>query len=305
MALRAPPITGQSLVSVKTLSFSANRPCTSRVRKSSFLGSGGGALRLTYNDRIRCNSLGGGSLGSQMNLFARVGRIVKSYMNSVLSYFEDPEKILEQAVQDMNNDLVKLRQATASVMASQKQIEIKYKDAHQASEAWYKRAQFHLSKGEEGLARAALQQKKHFLHNKSVLKAQLDQQIGIVDTLISKTQLLERKIQEANLKKDALQARSTAAKATIKVQEMMGTVGNGSGLSAFERMEEKVLSMEFQAEAHNNLTTDDIDEKFNMLEGYSVEDELAELKRKQLIQSTKGELPPGRAAVPLNTMLQL
>lgn len=46
-----------------------------------------------------------------------------------VSNAEDPEKILEQAVEDMQNDLVKMRQASAQVMASQKQIERKYEQA--------------------------------------------------------------------------------------------------------------------------------------------------------------------------------
>lgn len=40
---------------------------------------------------------------------------MQSYANAVLSSFEDPEKILEQAVLEMNDDLTKMRQATAQV----------------------------------------------------------------------------------------------------------------------------------------------------------------------------------------------
>jgi len=41
--------------------------------------------------------------------------LMQSYANAIISSFEDPEKILEQAVLDMNNDLIKVRQATAQV----------------------------------------------------------------------------------------------------------------------------------------------------------------------------------------------
>lgn len=41
--------------------------------------------------------------------------LLQSYANAILSSFEDPEKILEQAVLEMNDDLVKMRQATAQV----------------------------------------------------------------------------------------------------------------------------------------------------------------------------------------------
>jgi hypothetical protein len=41
--------------------------------------------------------------------------VMQSYANAALSVFEDPEKILEQAVLEMNDDLTKMRQATAQV----------------------------------------------------------------------------------------------------------------------------------------------------------------------------------------------
>lgn len=40
---------------------------------------------------------------------------MQSYANAIISSFEDPEKILEQAVLEMNDDLTKMRQATAQV----------------------------------------------------------------------------------------------------------------------------------------------------------------------------------------------
>lgn len=40
---------------------------------------------------------------------------MQSYANAIVSSFEDPEKILEQAVLEMNDDLTKMRQATAQV----------------------------------------------------------------------------------------------------------------------------------------------------------------------------------------------
>uniref|UniRef100_A0A7N2MWE2 Uncharacterized protein n=1 Tax=Quercus lobata TaxID=97700 RepID=A0A7N2MWE2_QUELO len=62
----------------------------------------------------------------------------------------------------MNDDLTKMRQATAQVLASQKQLENKYKAAQQASEDWYRRAQLALQKGEEDLAREALKRRKSY-----------------------------------------------------------------------------------------------------------------------------------------------
>ncbi|CAJ2679112.1 unnamed protein product [Trifolium pratense] len=240
---------------------------------------------------------GGGAIGAGMNLFERFSRVVKSYANAALSVFEDPEKILDQAVLEMNDDLTKMRQATAQVLASQKRLENKYKAAQQASEEWYGRAQLALQKGEEDLAREALKRRKSYADNAGALKAQLDQQKGVVDNLVSNTRLLESKIQEARSKKDTLKARAQSAKTATKVSEMLGNVNTSSALSAFEKMEEKVMTMESQAEALGQLTSDDLEGKFAMLESSSVDDDLAQLK-KELSGSSKqkGELPPGRSS---------
>ncbi|KAF5745862.1 membrane-associated protein VIPP1 chloroplastic [Tripterygium wilfordii] len=139
------------------------------------------------------------------------------------------------------------------------------------------------------------------MDNADAMRAQLDQQKGIVDNLVSNTRLLESKIQEARSKKDTLKARAQSAKTATKVSEMIGNVNTSSALSAFEKMEEKVLAMESQAEALNQLTTDDLEGKFALLESSSVDDDLATLKKELSGSSKKGELPPGRTAVASNT----
>ncbi|KVH99510.1 PspA/IM30 [Cynara cardunculus var. scolymus] len=289
MALRA-PVAGLSIAST-TLQDSSSRIGVCRVStcRTSFFGSGVGALkvrgvRLAHPSSTRCNSHG----GIRMNLFDRFTRVVKSYANALISTFEDPEKILEQAVTEMNDDLIKMRQATAQVLASQKRMENKYKSAEQASEDWYRRAQLALGKGDEDLAREALKRRKSYADNAASLKTQLDQQKGVVDNLVNNTRLLESKIQEAKSKKDTLKARAQSAKTATKVTEMLGNVNTSSALSAFEKMEEKAL---------NQLTTDDLEGKFAMLESSSVDDDLASLKKELSGSTKKGELPPGRTAV--------
>ncbi|XP_031401880.1 membrane-associated protein VIPP1, chloroplastic-like [Punica granatum] len=303
MAMKAPPITGLSLASLPP---STRRPSAVAFRSSFFNSPAGaglrvGGVRVAFSDRLRCNGHRGGSLGAGMNLFDRFARVIKSYANAIISSFEDPEKILEQAVLEMNDDLVKMRQATAQVLASQKQLQNKCKAAENASEDWYKRAQLALSKGDEDLAREALKRRKSYADNAAALRAQLDQQKTVVDNLVSNTRLLESKIQEAKSKKDTLRARAQSAKTATKVSEMLGNVNTSSALSAFEKMEEKVLAMESQAEALNQLTSDDLEGKFALLESSSVDDDLTNLKKELSGATKKGDLPPGRSAVATNS----
>ncbi|KAG7996518.1 hypothetical protein I3843_01G164600 [Carya illinoinensis] len=303
MSAKVHIFTGLTLASAPASSFqlsSSSSHSLCMVRKpltTSFFGRGGmrkvTGIRITTFNQSRSRQRGG-SLAAGMNLFDRFSRVVKSYANAIISSFEDPEKILEQTVLEMNDDLTKMRQATAQVLASQKQLENKYKAAQQASEDWYRKAQFALKKGEEDLAREALKRRKSYADNANALKAQLDQQKTVVENLVSNTRLLESKIQEARSKKDTLKARAQSAKTANKVSEMLGNVNTSNALSAFEKMEEKVLAMESQAEAVGQLTTDDLEGKFALLEGSSVDDDLANLKKELSGSSKKGELPPGR-----------
>lgn len=233
-----------------------------------------------------------------MNIFQRVARIVSSYVNAAVSSAEDPEKLLDQTVVEMSEDLSKMRQATAQVLASQKQLENKYKQAQATSDDWYRRAQLAVSKGDDVLAKEALKRRKDYESNASALKQQLDAQKGVVDKLITNTRLLESKIQEAKSKKDTLKARAQSAKTATKVNEMLGNINTSSALAAFEKMEEKVMSLEAESDALTQLGTDDLSSKFAQLEADTGDDELAKLKREMLSppKSKKTEeLPAGRS----------
>ena len=58
-----------------------------------------------------------------MGLLDRLSRLIRSNLNDFVSKAEDPLKILDQSVADMQEDLVKLRQAVAMAIASQKRLE--------------------------------------------------------------------------------------------------------------------------------------------------------------------------------------
>lgn len=229
-----------------------------------------------------------------MGLFDRVSRVVRSNLNAAVSAAEDPEKILEQAIIDMQEDLVQLRQAVATAIASQKRVQQQHNQAQTEADNWQRRAQLALQKGDENLAREALSRKKVQAETATALKTQLDQQSGTVDTLKRNLIALEGKISEAKTKKDMLRARAQAAKANEQLQRTVGSLGTGSAMSAFERMEEKVLQMEARSQASAELAGADLESQFAQLEsGGDVDAELAAMKAQLLggTSSNQAELP--------------
>ncbi|MDY7023645.1 MAG: PspA/IM30 family protein [Cyanobacteriota bacterium] len=219
-----------------------------------------------------------------MGLFDRLWRVIRANINSLISQAEDPEKILEQTVMDMQEDLVQLRQAVAQAIATQKRTERQHSQAQTTAEEWYRRAQLALQKGEEKLAREALTRRKTYLETETVLSNQLEQQVHVVDQLKQNMRKLESKISEAKAKKDLFVARARSAKASEKLNEILGNTSTGGALEAFEKMEEKVMQLEARSEAMSEVSSNDLEQQFKALESddSDVDAELAAMKAKML-----------------------
>jgi phage shock protein A len=230
-----------------------------------------------------------------MGLFDRLKRVVSANVNDLINKAEDPEKMLEQAILEMQEDLVQLRQGVAQAIAAQKRTEKQYNDAQNEVNKWQRNAQLALQKGDENLARQALERKKTFNDTSTALKTSLDQQVVQVETLKKNLVQLESKISEAKTKKEMLKARITAAKAQEQLGTMVGSMNSSSAMAAFERMEEKVLMQEARAQSTAELVGADLESQFARLEGSSdVDDELAALKASMLppAAAPQGQLPP-------------
>ena len=233
-----------------------------------------------------------------MGFFDRLGRLVRANANAALSAAEDPVKILDQSVADMQADLVKLRQAVATAIASQKRIQNQADKADAQAKTWYERAELALKKGEEDLAREALGRRKTCQDTATALQGQLQSQCGQVDQLKKSLVQLESKIAEAKTKKDMLKARAQAAKAQEQLQSAVGSLGTNSAMAAFEKMEEKVQALEARSQAAAELAGADLESQFAALEGApEVDSELEALKGKLSGSSDAPSLPAGAEGV--------
>jgi phage shock protein A len=227
-----------------------------------------------------------------MGLIDRILRIIRATINNLISQAEDPEKILEQSVMDMQEDLLHMRQAVAQAIATQKRTERQFSQAETTAQEWYQRAQLALQKSDENLARQALTKRKSYRDTANAMEIHLQQQTELVNRMKQDMRLLEGKIAEAKTKKDLYIARARSAQATQKMNEMLGNINTKGASNAFERMEEKVLQLEAQAEAVGELNSSQLENKFAALQGADeIENELAAL-RTQI--GSENQLPPAK-----------
>ena len=195
---------------------------------------------------------------------------------------EDPEKMIEQAVIDMQNDLVRIRQSYAEVSATQKRMENQRKQALTSATEWYDRAKLAVEKGDDDLAKEALQRRNLQLEIVENLEKQLVVQAEATNKLYSSMGELEVKISEAKRQKDTFVARAKTAKTSMEVNDMLASISGKSSMEVFERMKEKVESLEVQAEISSSMRIDggdSVESKFRRLEkGDEIDAELQSLK---------------------------
>jgi phage shock protein A len=231
--------------------------------------------------------------------------VAKANANSILQRFEDPEKVMTQALEDMQNDLVRIRQTYAEVTATQRRMTNSKRQLESQADDWYSRAQLALKKNNEGLAREALARREALQTQAKSIQEQINVQANNIDNLYEGMQALEKKILEARGKKDQMSARAKTAKTTQKVNDMLSGLTGRTSMDAFNKMEEKVLALEAAAEISNEMAqtmmsralapsftendgASDIEMKFRMLESSNAVDrELEKLKAKMLPAASK------------------
>ncbi|MGM7636873.1 PspA/IM30 family protein [Bacillus sp. Hm123] len=215
--------------------------------------------------------------------FKRVKTYVGSELNAALDKAEDPVKMLDQFMREMEADIREAETAVAKQIANEKMLKKKFDDASQMAEKRQQQAIEALEAGNEDLARRALEDKKVHEGQAESMRAAYEQAASDANVLREKLDEMKQEYQEMKVKKDTLKARAESAKTRTKMNRTMSSVGSDESRRGFERMEEKVLQYEAEAETSEDLRSSSrsLDDELKALKSNSaVDDELAALKKK-------------------------
>src|ERR1700690_1076295 len=232
-----------------------------------------------------------------MGIFSRLAQLIQSNLNDLISRSEDPEKMLNQVVLDMNNQLVEAKKQVAASIADEKRLAKQYEQEAANAQEWERRAMMALRAGNEPLAKEGLARKREHDELAATYQEQWTKQKAAVDQLKKALRLLSDKIEEAKRKRNVLVARKKRAGAQKALQETMSGLRDHSAFETFDRMAQKIDQLEAEAEAQGEiaeeLTGDALATQFQQLEHtHSAEEDLVALKRKM------GILPPVEAGAP-------
>ena len=221
-----------------------------------------------------------------MGILTRFKDIMSSNINALLDKCEDPEKMIDQLLRNLNQDLGNVKSETASVMADAKRAERAVNEIIADIEKQQSFAEKAVLAGNDADARAFLTRKTELETRKTTLdmeaettKQSAEQMKQLNDKLIADIKVLETK-------RDALKSKLKVASAQEKINKMTSSIGDAnSSMDAFSRLEEKVNKKLDTANAMSELNAPkdelkDLESKYSSTPTTAVEDDLAALKAK-------------------------
>ena len=235
-----------------------------------------------------------------MSIFSRFSTMIKSNINDLISRAEDPEKMLNQIIVDMRDQLAKAKREVAGAIADERKLQRQMADASKERQAWEKRAMLAVQQGRDDLAKQALVRQQEHAEQAAALEQTWQAQAAETEKLKGSLRQLNDKIEEAKRKRNLLIAKQKRAQAQRRIHETMSGLSDTSAFEAFNRMADKIEEEErrnlAQAEVTEALTGDTLETEFVRLEagseGAGVDDKLLALKAKMgLIAAPEEEKP--------------
>jgi phage shock protein A len=192
-----------------------------------------------------------------MGIFDRLSTLLKSNLNDLISSAENPEKMLNQILLDMRNQLARAKQQVAAAIADEKRLRDQADAEFRQADDWEKRAMLAVQQGRDDLARQALLRGQEHLAHGQQLATTWESHRQETEKLKQSLRDLNDKIEEAKRKKNLLVARQRRAEAQARISQTMSGLSENSAFEAFNRMEERITASERQLQA-----AQEIDEEF-------------------------------------------
>lgn len=219
-----------------------------------------------------------------MSLLDRVSTLLRANLNDLVEKAEDPERMLKQIVLDMENQLMQVKTQVAIAIADQHLLEKKRGEHEQQAAEWRRKAELAVQKGQDDLARAALE--RALSHDQLVVgfTTQAEDQKHEADSLRQALHKLEQKLSETRAHSEMLIAEHRRAKVVGRATKARQIVGTDQE-HAMGRMKSKVhIKSAENAAASEILSPETLEDKFMALESEDkVELLLKEMKSRRAL----------------------
>ncbi len=216
-----------------------------------------------------------------MGILDRISQVLRSNVNDMLDRAEDPEKMLNQILRDMEDSLRQGQSQVADQIAQEKMIQMDLDTAKKNADEWGKKAELAVSKGMDDLAREGLHRQADYEAQVDIYQKQLDAQHQAVQKLKADLDALQAKYEDARRNKDALIARAKRASAQQQISAASQKLSAVDYSSDLARMQRRIQEQEARVAADEEIKKSTVDDQFQQLgDQDEVEKRLAALKQK-------------------------
>lgn len=231
-----------------------------------------------------------------MGILQKLSTLLRSNINDLIARAENPEKMLNQIILDMREQLARAKREVAAAIADERKLRQQFEEEAKQERDWEQRAMLAVREGRDDLAKQALLRQQEHGERAAALEQTWRAQAAETEKLKASLRQLNDKIEEAKRKRNLLIAKQRRAQAQRRIHETMAGLSDRSAFEAFERMAERIEEAERRtlaaAEVHEALTGDTLEREFERLEGAGdVEQRLIALKQQM------GVLPAGEEPV--------
>jgi phage shock protein A len=234
-----------------------------------------------------------------MGIFHKLSTVLKSNINDLISRAENPEKMLNQIILDMRDQLAKAKREVAAAIADERKLRSQLDDEVKQARDWEHRAMLAVKEGRDDLAKQALVRQQEHAGRAHALEQTWRTQAGETEKLKGSLRQLNDKIEEAKRKRNLLIAKQKRAQAQRRIHETMSGLSDSSAFEAFNRMAEKIEESERRtlaaAEVTEALAGDTLESEFLKLEAGGtdpdVENRLLALKQEMGLIPASAEKP--------------
>lgn len=217
-----------------------------------------------------------------MSLLERVSTLLRANLNDLVEKAEDPERMLKQVVLDMENQLLQVKTQVAIAIADEHLLEKRRAEHGAQGLEWRRKAEFAVSKGQDELARAALERSLSHTRLAEGFGRQAEDQKQEADHLRQALHKLEQKRSETRARCEMLVAEHRRARVAGRAARARQAVGAGQA-QAIGRIESRVeTSAAESAAASEVLCPETLEDRLRALESEDrVEALLEEIKSRQ------------------------
>ncbi|MCI8565020.1 MAG: PspA/IM30 family protein [Lachnospiraceae bacterium] len=224
-----------------------------------------------------------------MGIIQRFSDIMSANINALLDRAEDPSKMIDQYLRNLQKDLEDVKEETAAVMAEEKRCERELKECNAEIAKLQSYAEKAILAGNDNDAKQFLMKKTALVEKQAGLQQAYEAAAANSSKMKQMYDKLCSDISTLNARKDAIKAKVAVAKTQEKINKIGSSMqGAARNLSAFDRMEAKANQMLDKANAMAELNSstasdsgvEDLMSKYDAQPSVAVEDELAALKAK-------------------------